>query len=33
MRDLSKIAVGRRKRKGLFKVTDKEVIRIISQKS
>ena len=33
MRHLSKIAVGRRKRKGLFKVTDKEVIRIISQKS
>ena len=33
VRQLSKIAEGRRKRKGLFKVTDKEVIRIISQPS
>jgi GT2 family glycosyltransferase len=33
MRHLPEIADGRRKRKGLFKVTDKEVIRIISQQS
>jgi len=33
VRHLSKIAEGRRKRKGLFKVTDKEAIRIISQQS
>jgi hypothetical protein len=31
IRHLPEIAAGRRKRKGLFKVPDKEVIRIISQ--
>jgi hypothetical protein len=33
MRHLPEIVDGRKKRKGLFKVTDKEVIRIISQQS